>query len=122
MPRKDTECAVVETAKRTHTNLSGVPGLAMGGVGVVMATIRPHENGLREGTHVMVEIAKRTQSIVSTVPRVVIDGVGAFMTMITAHENDRSEETRLSWSKTAKTKPINYIDGSANRGRREWPC
>ncbi len=69
------KCAVVETAKRTHTNLSGVPGLAMGGVGVVMATIRPHENGLREGTHVMVEIAKRTQSIVSTVPRVVIDGV-----------------------------------------------
>ena len=39
-----------------------------------MATIRRHENGLREGTHVMVEIAKRTQSIVSTVPRVVIDG------------------------------------------------
>jgi hypothetical protein len=46
---------VVEIAKRTHTILSGVPGLAMGGVGVVMATIMPHENGLSEEKRVEVK-------------------------------------------------------------------
>ena len=70
----------------------------------------------------MVEIAKRSQSIVSTVPIVAIGGIGAFMTTITLHENDLSEETAQLKSKTAKTKPINCIDGAASSDRTEWSC
>ncbi len=87
-----------------------------------MLTIGPRENDQREETPVGIENGENeANQLYRRVPRVAIGGMGAVMATVTPHENDLREETHAA-VKTAKTKPINCIDGSGSDDRRGGTC
>ncbi len=116
-----------ETPTRYSTNeatiISRLLEVAMDGVDSIKATVKRHDSDKRAQTPGAIKNSENeANQLYRAVPRVAIGGVGAFMTTITPHENDLSERDARRSAKTAKTKPINCIDGAASSDRREWSC